>query len=104
MLDPDGDYDSDGVLNKDDNCYYVYNPLQTDTDEDGKGDVCNPSPFGYRGDGLCIGDENCSTYPEDCGECPVESYCGDNVMTENLMEYYVIIQLHLVLIAVLNVS
>jgi len=73
---PDGDYDSDGILNKDDNCYYVYNPFQTNSDGDGKGDVCDPSPFGYCGDGLCIGDEDYLNCPQDCG---VPSFCGDRV-------------------------
>ena len=72
--DPYGDYDSDGVLNKDDNCYYVYNPFQTDSDNDGWGNCCDSDyskPEGvnwcddpnqnqeYCGNGVREGDEQC---------------------------------------------
>ncbi len=77
---PEGDYDSDGILNKDDNCYFVYNPFQIDSDSDGKGDACDPSPFGYCGDGICLGDENCENCVYDCGVCPQEIVCGNNII------------------------
>lgn len=35
------DSDGDGVLNKDDNCPYVFNPLQEDDDHDDVGNVCD---------------------------------------------------------------
>ncbi len=38
------DYDSDGVLDKDDNCRKAYNPGQADTDGDGAGDACDEEP------------------------------------------------------------
>lgn len=38
------DGDGDGVLNADDNCPFDMNPDQLDTDEDGKGDVCDIAP------------------------------------------------------------
>ena len=34
------DFDDDGVLDADDNCYDVYNPDQTDSDSNGVGDAC----------------------------------------------------------------
>jgi hypothetical protein len=37
----DFDYDNDGILNKDDNCMYIYNPSQRDLDQDGIGNVCD---------------------------------------------------------------
>jgi len=80
MLDPYGDYDGDGVLNKDDNCYYVYNPFQIDSDKDNYGDVCDPSPFGYCGDGLCIGDENYLNCLEDCEAPFIPDFCGNSVI------------------------
>jgi len=91
MPDPYGNYDNDGILNKDDNCYYVYNPFQLDNDRDGWGNCCDADyakpegiiwcddpkqnqeePPVFCGDGICNGDENCTTCPEDCGVCPEE--------------------------------
>ena len=83
--DPFGDYDSDNTLNWEDNCYYVYNPFQEDTDSDGFGDCCDPDHIGlgycnnpgfeFCGDGICNSLENCSTCPEDCGSCPLPPEC-----------------------------
>jgi hypothetical protein len=36
------DWDCDGIVNFKDNCIFVYNPGQRDTNADGKGDVCDP--------------------------------------------------------------
>jgi len=36
------DWDCDGVCNSRDNCIFVYNPDQKDSDGDGKGDACDP--------------------------------------------------------------
>ncbi len=80
---PEGDYDSDGILNKDDNCYYVYNPFQTNSDGDRKGDVCDPSPLGYCGDGLCIGDEDYLNCPVDCEAPVIPPFCGDGTCDED---------------------
>jgi len=38
------DADGDGVLDPDDNCAYVFNPLQIDQDFDNVGDVCDCAP------------------------------------------------------------
>jgi hypothetical protein len=36
-----GDCDADGVVNGSDNCPFVHNPLQTESDGDGAGDACD---------------------------------------------------------------
>lgn len=40
------DDDADGVDDAVDNCVGVSNPDQTDSDDDGIGDVCDPTPDG----------------------------------------------------------
>lgn len=37
-----GDHDRDGIITADDNCPYVANPDQKDSDRDGYGDPCDP--------------------------------------------------------------
>ena len=53
----EGDCDDDSVLNAVDNCECVYNPTQTDTDEDGFGDACDLADDGLSvtGGGGCQG-------------------------------------------------
>ena len=67
MIDPDGDFvfeSSDGTGGYVDNCPDVYNPYQTDTDSDGAGDACDPTPNGDDDlDGVDNLADNCpSTY------------------------------------------
>lgn len=45
ILDPQGDADSDGVINLIDNCDGVINPDQADDDVDGVGNVCDNCPM-----------------------------------------------------------
>ncbi|MDD5426375.1 MAG: FG-GAP-like repeat-containing protein [candidate division Zixibacteria bacterium] len=58
-----GDIDEDGIENFDDNCIWVYNPDQTDTDGDGKGDACDICPYSADDDqdydGICGDVDNC---------------------------------------------
>lgn len=62
--DPDYDQDLDGVLDVDDNCPLVANPDQTDTDDDGIGDECDPTPYG-----------------DESSECSSESCCESGYCT-----------------------
>lgn len=73
------DYDCDGVDNETDNCKVVFNPLQIDSDGDGKGDECDPDPFGFCGDLICQTQfgEDCATCQLDCGSCDGAPFCGD---------------------------
>jgi Thrombospondin type 3 repeat len=51
-----GDSDGDGIANSADNCPTIANAGQLDTDDDNKGDVCDPDD---DGDGLPDGADNC---------------------------------------------
>ncbi len=39
----------------------------------------NQPASAYCGDGICNGNENCTTCSKDCGECPTGPYCGDGI-------------------------
>lgn len=56
-LDPNGDADRDGVLNKDDNCPNTANADQADSDDNGIGDVCQDTDK----DGVIDIEDNCPT-------------------------------------------
>ena len=75
MSNPYEDNDGDGALNWEDNCYYVYNPFQVDSDLDGYGDACDFSDFGFCGDNLCMSGEDETNCPMDCfeEEPPIEN-------------------------------
>ncbi|OGY84892.1 MAG: hypothetical protein A3F54_00525 [Candidatus Kerfeldbacteria bacterium RIFCSPHIGHO2_12_FULL_48_17] len=44
ICDPEGDQDNDGIIYKNDDCPFTFNPDQTDADEDSVGDACDNCP------------------------------------------------------------
>jgi hypothetical protein len=50
------DFDGDGFVDGEDNCYKVINPDQKDYDDDGEGDFCDPDD---DNDGVLDGDDDC---------------------------------------------
>ncbi|GEM_PF-3556207 len=59
----DTDSDSDSIANCHDNCSLISNQEQTDSDQDGRGDVCDTCPLDDKndvdGDGVCGDADNC---------------------------------------------
>jgi hypothetical protein len=105
----DGDTDGDGIQDGEDKCPDAYDPLQSDHDKDGQGDVCDPCPLDATsddcthtpgdidGDGIPTEDDVCpwiaDTDQEDrdgdgsgdaCDLCPDEYSTGDDACTFTL--------------------
>ncbi len=59
--------DGDGVLDLDDNCLDIPNPMQTDTDSDGTGDLCDDDD---DGDSVVDTNDNCP-YVSNAGQSDV---------------------------------
>ena len=65
VLHDDRDFDADGVINEKDNCILMPNREQTDSNQDGVGDVCSVRDFfgnavaDNDGDGVADGSDNC---------------------------------------------
>ncbi len=67
------DFDNDGICDCNDNCPYVSNATQTDSDADGVGDACDECP-GYDD----LADFDNDGVPDSCDNCPTAANAGQN--------------------------
>ena len=84
------DRDGDGVENQDDNCQWVENSEQLDSDGDGFGDACDfcdgNGPYDTDQDELCDQDDNCYSVPNPGQEDTDGDGLGD-VCTDRIPQY-----------------
>ena len=81
------DRDGDGLENQNDNCPGVHNVDQSDSDEDGFGDVCDfcegNGNYDFDEDGICNNADNCYSAPnpgqEDSDGDGFGDVCSNNI-------------------------
>jgi len=96
---PVTDQDCDGIDDDVDNCPKIFNPAQTDTDGDGKGDACDICPddatnscnvVDSDGDGVADSEDNCPNTPNadqaDADGDGVGDVCDNCVNTRNPLQ------------------